>query len=116
MKRFFIGTALLVATFVSTAADTPEVIIDFGFLRGNSYRQLSEVMRRGYVMGIVDGFYYSPMFGAPEKEVDRLSKCLTGWSDTQVMAVVDKWLANKPARWHEPMHVLTHTALADACP
>ncbi len=76
---------------------------------------MSVQRKLGYVMGFVDATFLSPLYGAPKSEVAWLERCGMGMTDEQLVAVLEKWMAGNPERWHESMHVLALTALREAC-
>jgi hypothetical protein len=106
-------TAVLISASV-LAADH-DVVIKSGFLTGNQYRAMTDDARRKYAMGIVDGIFLSPFFGAKKENLSRLERCLSGMQDTQLVAILDKDLAEHPTRWHEPMNTLSYFAFIYAC-
>lgn len=113
MLAFFAFPLLTGAS--SAHAQTEPVYIKSGFLTGNSYRASSAQEKSGFVMGFIDGLLVAPLLGAPRSKLVRLEECLTGMVNSQVVAIVDKWLTENPGRWHQQMNVLTFSALQAAC-
>jgi len=109
-------TGVLIAAVLCYAEPKHPVEIKKGFLTGNSFRELSYAGKRGYAMGFLDGAFMSPIFDAPKKELRWIETCVVGMTDEQVVAILDKFLANNPARWHEQMNILAWAAMKEGCP
>ena len=99
---------------VSIAKDL--VTIQNGFLTGERLMTMSSPEQRAYTMGIVNGILISPFFGAEGKEIDRIKKCLTGMSDSQLVAIHMNYLQKNPATWHQTPHISFLNALIEVCP
>lgn len=108
-------TGVLIAATWCYAEPNHPVEIKKGFLTGNSFRDLSYAGKRGYAMGFLDGALMSPMFDAPKRETRWIETCVVGMTDEQVVAILDKFLANNPARWHEQMNILAWVAMKEGC-
>lgn len=111
-----IGVALLgLAAAGSYAAP---VLVPHGFIKGNAYEQMSPAEKQRYAAGVFDGMVLAPMFanvGVPETL--RLQQCALAMNldDAQLMAIVDKYMANVPEQWGLDMGWLVYRALIDAC-
>lgn len=103
----------LLALMSPAVAQTYE--IKTGFLTGQTYLHMSPAQRSAYAMGVVDGIFLSPFFGAQKGKVTWLETCAAGMSASQLVAVLDQYLHGNPVRWHEPMHVLALSGLKQAC-
>ena len=116
-RRFLIYLLSLTSCLIATAETAPKepVSIKNGFLTGNSFRELGLPAKRKYVAGFIDGAFIAPMFDAPKSELRWLERCVTGMTDEQLVAVVDKWMSENPARWHQSMNMLTFVALKEGC-
>lgn len=111
--------AFCAALFLTTSAahaQTRTVTVHDGFITGETYLKWDKSYQDAYVMGIVDGMFLAPLFGAPERNVTWLEHCLVGMSDTQVAAILAKYLRDHPERWHESVHVPMYSAMKDICP
>jgi hypothetical protein len=106
---------LLLATAAANAQQAP-VVVKTGFLSGADFRVLSSEGKRGYVQGFTDGVFVAPLFKALKSEVIWIESCITGMTDVQLVAILEKWLADNPARWHNPMNVLAYNSLRETCP
>jgi hypothetical protein len=106
---------LLASTVLCYAESEQLFYIKNGFLTGNSFRELSYAEKCGYAMGFLDGVFMSPMFHAPKKELEWIERCVTGMNERQVVAILEKFLNENPARWHESMNVLAWVAMKEAC-
>lgn len=96
-------------------ANEPAVEIKAGFLTGNAFRTFPQQAKSAYAMGLIDGMFLSPFFGAKKESLSWLERCATGINDKQIVAILDKYLNDHPGRWHETMHVLGMLAMKDAC-
>lgn len=97
-----------------TKSVSPQIIS--GFMTGNTYRNLSDQEKHGYAMGIVDGIFASPvLFDAPTTEIQWIVTCVRGMTSEQLVAILNKYLNENPATWHEPMNLHATLALAKSC-
>lgn len=94
---------------------TAPVSISNGIVKGNTYRDWPDGAKQGYLMGVVDGIYLSPFWGADSKDVTPLQNCLIGVRSDQLQAIVDAYLNRRPEIWDETMHTSVYGALLDAC-
>jgi len=106
---------LLLAAASPVAAEERGVAIHHGFYTGNAYRELPEGQRWTYVSGVIEGMLLAPLYGAPKSKMVWIESCIVGMLDKQVTAIVDKFMAENPARWHEDMHALVYSAMIGAC-
>lgn len=105
----------LMLAFWCTAALSQEVVIKTGFVTGNQYRVFSATEKQKYAIGLLDGIFLSPFYGADKKKLEEVEQCVTDMSDGQVAAIFDKYISENPGRWHESMNVLAYVALLRAC-
>lgn len=101
---------------VSASSSAQDVYIHNGFMKAESYLGLPDARRSAYVMGLIDGFLFSPGFGASEQKVTWLHDCTVGMSEGQITAVIDQYIRANPIMWQQPVHVLANNALRAACP
>jgi hypothetical protein len=127
--RFWLLLAATVIVGFSIAGQGGDsVSVHNGFIAGQEFRELSERDRCRYAAGLVDGMFLAPLFGAPKRttfkpkqmpptsRAEWLEACVEGMTDTQVAAIISKYLADHPARWHESVGPLAYSALIDSCP
>jgi len=116
MKRTFLATVVLLFAVTPPALgqDDP-VAIKSGFVDGNGYRAFSGFEKRAYAMGLIDGYFLAPLFGAPKRRLEWLERCVVGMTDVQLVAIIDKFLQDHPERWHDGMHALVYSAMFEAC-
>ncbi len=112
MRVFVLCASLL----FSTAASSELVAIEGAFATGNSYRSFSKNDQLSYVIGVIDGLKMAPTLGATKKEMKWFAGCTGKMETDQIKAIVDKFLGDNPARWHESMHALVMASLITACP
>jgi hypothetical protein len=92
------------------------LFIQNGFLTGETLLAMSSSEQRAYTMGIVNGLLISPFLGAEGKELNRIKKCLTGMTDSQITAIHTMYLQKNPTTWHKTPHVSFFSALIEVCP
>jgi hypothetical protein len=89
-------------------------------MTGNSWRQFSVDGRRLYLVGVLEG--WTTVFvsgeGIPGPELSQIMECIIvpGRQYGQEVAIVEKFMADNPRRWHQPMSFIMWEALLDACP
>jgi Rap1a immunity proteins len=116
-----LATVLCLAAVGSSWAQVPSTRSDAlyirnGFATGNEFQRWDQERKRGYLIGFVDSLFVSPLYGNTKVSTLPFERCIAaGMTDVQLVAIVDKWLASNPARWHEGAHVLTLLALKEAC-
>lgn len=115
MTRMTLLIVILVSTGLCYAEPKQPVEIKLGFLTGNSFRELSYAGKIGYAMGFLDGVFVSPMFDAPKAELRWIETCVVGMTNEQVVSILNKFLMDKPARWHESMNILAWVAMKETC-
>ena len=114
--RKIISPLVLLACFTEVSAEPKApVSIKEGFVSGNEFRSLSHEAKRGYAIGVIDGLFLAPFFDAPKEELRWIERCATGMTDEQVMAILEKFLRDNPARWQEPMNILAWVAMKEGC-
>jgi hypothetical protein len=96
------------------------IYIHNGFLRAEEYMHMNVQSQHDYAMGVVDGMFLAPLFGAPRawqdgQKIGAFGECITGMSSTQVAAIVSKFTREHPERWNESMHAVAFTAMTQAC-
>ena len=100
------------------AAGVPNVRTYAGFIFGSAYRQMSQSEKQRYVAGAFDGMLLAPQFaGANLPRSERLEQCgqAMNLDDGQLVAIVDKYLADHPEYLGYPMNYSVYNALDDAC-
>jgi hypothetical protein len=118
MRAWWLAAALVGGLLVSWSVGTAPARggdIKSGFLTGTQYRTLDEPRRRAYAMGLIDGIFLAPFFEANKQTLEVIERCTIGMQDGQIMAILDKFLRDNPARWHQPMNLLGFVAMEEAC-
>ena len=113
MKLLLMSVAVLILSLCASAQE--QIGISRGFLDGNSYQELSFTAKNSYAMGITDGFFVAPMFGAPESSVDWLINCMGRMKSNQLVAILDQYVQANPVQWHYSMNMLSLLAMESAC-
>lgn len=115
MHRQVLQVLVGLFSLTSAFAQDEAVAIKNGFLTGQDYLESSELKQRAYVMGLVDGLFVSPILGAPKRRLAPFERCIEGMTDTQVAAILLKFLRDNPGRWHQSAHVSFYTAMKENC-
>lgn len=89
-----------------------------GFLKARDYLEMDSDGQRAYAMGVLDGMYLAPFFGAPDdgKALLSLTSCVEGMKASQVAAIVEKYIRDHPEHWHYSLHLEAHAGMRQACP
>jgi hypothetical protein len=109
--------ALALIALCSAAHASPPSDVNDGFLTGTFFRGGSQSMRAAYVIGILDGFSYATVFGAPDTKIEKLRRCIGAMNANtrQVGTIVDQYLDAHPESWNEKMQPIVLRAMRQAC-
>jgi len=110
-----IALLIVLLPAIVLAGSNKPVLIKTGFITANDYLSYVPQRKRAYAIGFIDGMLVAPFFSAPKSELSWVEKCLIGMTDYQVAAILDKYLRDNPARWHESMNTLAWFAIKDGC-
>ncbi len=85
--------------------------------KAQDFLELSENSKKAFAMGFIDGIYVAPYLDAPDKGeiLVSLQKCVTGMSNTQLGAIIEKFITEHPENWHRPLNTEAWNALMGAC-
>jgi hypothetical protein len=61
-----------------------------GALTGQAFRELPEDQKWFYAVGLLDGMFLAPIFGAPESKVEWLGTCAEGMTNVQLAAIISR--------------------------
>jgi hypothetical protein len=116
MKKSLLGLMVgIVFFFWNTHVVKSEGIsIKTGYITGNGYFNVTQ--RDEYLIGLVDGLLLAPMFGASKKKMKWFEDCITEMPNTQLRAIVDKFMNDNPDKWKNPMQILAYQSLYRSCP
>jgi hypothetical protein len=94
-------------------------------ISGTEYRRMQEGLKVAYVRGILDGWFQLEVIRMSSKVESRaeddvlygsIVRCMAGrMTGEQTRAIVDKYVAEHPAQWHEEMALLVWLAMSEAC-
>ena len=118
MKKIVILFALIfLGTQVYADSDVFKgpVSVQMGFITGEDFLKLSESDKASYSMGIIDGYLSAPIFGANDRYLKWISTCIKGKTNTQIAAILVKYLQDNPGRWDKSVQFLMFEALKKAC-
>ena len=109
--------ALALTALCSVAQALPVAAVDHGFLTGSFFRGGSASARNAYVIGVLDGFSYSPVFGAPDAKIGKLQDCIGAMhvDAQQLGGVVDHYLDAHPESLKDRMQPIILRAMRQAC-
>lgn len=114
MRKFILCGFLLCSSTVLGQSEEP-VLIQNGFITGNQYKAMKLEERTTYLMGVVDGLFLSPFLKAPSSESRKVKICVARMNNTQIRAIIDKYLDARPERWHQGMHTIFWGGLNETC-
>jgi uncharacterized membrane protein YciS (DUF1049 family) len=106
------SSVIFIAT-IGVSADQG-VLIHNGFLTGQNYIKMSELQKRAYVMGAIDGILICPLFGAPKEKLRWFEAYVENMTDEQVVAILSKYLEDNPGIWHDSLHTHIYNAIKQA--
>jgi hypothetical protein len=81
------------------------------FIRGQEYRQMNEMQKGTYVMGVIDGLMLAFAITDQKSEQRLLEKCAQGMRVDQLTAVVTKYITANPDQWDVNANTLVYDAL-----
>jgi|HubBroStandDraft_6_1064221.scaffolds.fasta_scaffold460452_2 hypothetical protein len=91
-----------------------------GYLTAGKYLALKPDTQAVYMAGMIDGMYLAPMFDAPDEDkyLVRIRVCVTDGdiTNTQIAAIVTKYVKKRPEIWRASANVVVYEALRDYCP
>ncbi|VWC01264.1 hypothetical protein BLA6993_04856 [Burkholderia lata] len=117
MKKLIVGITLIAASVAGNAQNKP-IFLPGGFVDGNGYQTFDPLTKRRYLEGVFDGILYAPAIAVKDlPRAVKLHDCTAGHSmtDAQIAAIVDKFMADNPERWGEPMSNIAYTAMLLTC-
>jgi len=117
MRLGKIAVIVLMLLVLASIVHTEDgVLIHNGFMTGKDYLEMPPSQQRVYAAGVTNGMLLAPLFGAPKERMTWFEGCVTEMTDTQVAAILKKYLEDNPGRWHEIPHATMYRAMINACP
>jgi hypothetical protein len=107
--------ALLCCCVALLAQSAEPISIKNGFGTGEEFLRMPRQEKRVYLQGLTTGMLAAPLFGAPKSKMLRMEQCITGMTDTQLVAILEKYLNENPATWQMGPHILMFNALNSTC-
>lgn len=118
--RQAIAALALVVLFANIGIPQHSVTVRIhnGFLKAGDYLDMDSGGQKTYAMGLLDGMYMAPMFGAPDdgKVLVSLATCVEGMKASQVAAIIEKFIKDHPEHWHWDLKDEAYSAMLHACP
>jgi len=106
--------SLIVVALLGPPAVADDVWIQNGFGTGRDFMNMTEIERRAYAMGIVNGVTLAPLFGGTQEQLAWFDTYTDTKSDREVARIIFDYIANNPQSWSEQLHVLTISAIRQA--
>ncbi|RQT26027.1 hypothetical protein DF037_20265 [Burkholderia contaminans] len=114
-----VGAALIAASVACQAQNpSPRFFVPGGFVDGNKYQQFGPIEKQVYVEGLLDGIFFAPAIALKDlPRAVKLHDCAVSnnMTNVQITAIVDKYMADNPERWGDPMSNIAYTAMILAC-
>jgi len=86
------------------------------FVEKDSEHYMSPMEQVMYARGFVNGLYASSgLLRADRGRMKMLKDCIVGMTDTQVRAILEKAIRDKPEQWHQGLVILGMVAIGQAC-
>lgn len=105
----------LVALPLAPQQEPPEPItIPGGFYTADTFRNLKSG-KPNYVAGYIDGMLASRALMDTSVQIPKIRACLAGMNAGQLEALMDKYIADHPERWDNPMSGVGLFAVVSAC-
>ena len=102
-----------ILTFLVIVGLTTVAVGQTSTFTGNAFRRSPVSQRTGYAIGLVSGLSVAK-FQGPEA-TGILVECLKGMTYGQLLAIIEKYIADNPAEWHHHMNQIANDALVGAC-
>jgi len=123
MKRVLVGMLAVAAisSILSAQKTAPGLHegepIHNGFLKADQYLKFDEGYQRTYAMGLLDGIYMSPAFGAHarNKTLLEIETCVEGMKSSQVAAIIEKYVRDHPEKWDWDLKDAGYNAMLEGC-
>lgn len=96
------------------AADT-QVTVSKGFYTGVELNALDDHDLALYAAGFVDALQAATMIGVKEQCRRAMQACVVGRTNSQLAAMVRKYLRENPNRWEEDSNALLYNAIFSRC-
>ena len=109
---------LLFLLSTNSVPQNRRAMVHNGWLRAEDYLKLDPESQRVYAMGLLDGMYYAPVFGAPDnnKLLVSLASCIEKMKASQVSAIIEKYVKENPEHWNWDLNGQAYAGLRRACP
>jgi hypothetical protein len=96
--------------------------VDAEAISGNEWGRLSQTAQQYYIIGVIDGWDNLGTIALLDKQPPSVGtrfaehiKCTAGMPYEQIVATVQKYMANNLDRWNAVMASLVWLALDDVC-
>jgi hypothetical protein len=115
-RSVFFALTAAVSVSLGSVARAEGVYVPHAFMTGQEYLALPASRRATYIVGLLDGIFVGPLFGASEARVKALQDCLQEHNNIQIAAILSKYIQDRPERWHEGAHSLFYSRMFELCP
>lgn len=88
-----------------------------GWAKAEDFLNMTSDQKQLYLMGLLDGIYIAPDFGAPPgaKSLVTLATCVEPMDASQITGIVELYIRQHPEQWHYDTKTLAEAALRQAC-
>ena len=114
---FFALTATVSVALMGSVSRAENVATPESGVTGQYYLAMSANERASYILGLTDGVFSAPLFGASEARVHAVQQCLMlQGNNVQTGAILWQYIQARPQRWREPAYWFFYSLLFDLCP
>ena len=118
-NKIIIAICLLSITFFVSPcySQAKDLVVQRGFLTGEKFLSMDNSEQAVYAMGLVDGVLSAVFFANSNICCPPwFENCIGGMSNSQITAILGKYLKEHPQEWHYSMHTIFYNAFLRTCP
>ncbi len=120
MKRLLLLAALLAVVVALANAyanqQNVKVMVGPGFFTAKDYLDMTDNEKRAHATGAINGMLVSPLFGAPEDNVNWLKACTAKLSDEDIAGILTRYIREQESQLNYNLNIVTFNAVRNACP
>ena len=106
MKQKIVSLLLLLLLLICETAEATT---------GNEYKKLSENEQYYFLVGAVEGMFFSTIALGTDKENHWFIKCCEKMEFTQIEAILKRYINEHPEDWHFSVISLLVESMSEAC-
>ena len=115
MNRLAATAVILIFPFGAVTQEDDSRFVPQGYITGQRFLELQRNERLWAASGAIDGLLGATQFGAPLTRVMKLRNCLQDRNNGQVVAMIERFVRDRPEQWHVPFALLVSEAMATGC-